>query len=75
MNPYYPVKPCPYEDPNQAPLRMRFAIFSGPKKLFYHVATELNWFFTKGIPRAARMLMGREKFRLNRNILNEGHSR
>ena len=48
MNPYYPVKPCPYSNPNKAPLHMRFAIFSGPAKLMYHVGTELLWFFTTG---------------------------
>merc|ERR1719350_1381753 len=71
MNPYYPVKPCPYRDPDKAPLRMRFAIFSGPRKLMYHIGTEVFWLFTKGklnnifftgLPRAARMIMGREKF-------------
>ena len=39
MNPYYPVKPCPYKDPDKAPPRLRFAIFSGPKKLLYHVVS------------------------------------
>ena len=75
MNPYYPVKPCPYKDPNKAPLNMRFAVFSGPLKLFEHVATELGWLITKGIPRAIRMMTGREQFKVNQNILNEGHSR
>jgi hypothetical protein len=75
MNPYYPVKPCPYKDPARAPLRMQFAIFSGPTKMMYHVATELAWFITKGFPRAARMLMGREKFRINPKIAREGHGR
>ena len=49
MNPYYPVVPCPYKDPNKAPMKMRFAFASGPQALLYHVATELSWFVTKGI--------------------------
>ena len=75
MNPYYPVKPCPYQDPSKAPPKLRFAIFSGPKKLIYHVATELKWLLTTGLPRAARMLVGREKFRVNSKILREKHQR
>merc|ERR1712048_689063 len=75
MNPYYPVKPCPYKNPDEAPLRLRFAVFSGPKKLLYHVGTELKWFITTGFPRLSRMLVGREKFRVNPKILNEGHNR
>ena len=39
MNPYYPVKPCPYKDPDKAPPRLRFAVFSGPKTLLYHVVS------------------------------------
>jgi len=74
MNPYYPVKPCPYKDPDKAPPRLRFAIFSGPKKLLYHVGTELKWFFTTGFPRLTRMMVGREKFRMNPKILREGQS-
>lgn len=75
MNPYYPVKPCPYKDPSKAPLNMRFAIFSGPGKLFEHVATELGWLITKGIPRAIRMMTGQEEFKVDRRILREGHQR
>ena len=75
MNPYYPVKPCPYKNPEKAPLRLRFAIFSGPAKLLYHVGTELKWFFTTGFPRMSRMMLGREKFLVNPKILREGHHR
>ena len=56
MNPYYPVKPCPYRDPDKAPLHMRFAIFHGPQKLMYHIGTELFWFFTKGMYTASKFV-------------------
>ena len=59
MNPYYPVRPCPYKDPNKAPLRLRFVIFSGPDTLMKHVSTEFGWLLKKGIPRAMRMLSGK----------------
>ena len=75
MNSYYPVLPCPYADPRQAPLHLQYAVFSGPLKLMEHVATEVGWFFTKGFPRMARMLVGREKFKVNNRILREGHRR
>jgi hypothetical protein len=54
MNPYYPVRPCPYKVPSQAPMRLQFAIFSGPRALMDHVTTELDWFMKTGLPRAAR---------------------
>ena len=54
MNPYYPVRPCPYKDPSKAPLRLQFAVFSGPKTLINHVTTELSWFMKTGLPRAVR---------------------
>ena len=75
MNPYYPVRPCPYEDPRKAPLNLQFVLFSGPKKLMEHLTTELSWFMKTGLPRAVRMLTGKEKFLVNENIFNEGYNR
>lgn len=75
MNPYYPVRPCPYQNPRKAPLRMQFAIFNPPKVLLNHIGTELNWLVHKGIPRGMRMLLGRERFRVNSKILREGPHR
>lgn len=75
MNPYYPVKPCPYQNPRDAPLKLQFASAHGPGFLMNHAAAELGWFLKTGLPRAMRMLMGREKFQMNRNILKEGYNR
>ena len=75
MNPYYPVRPCPYKNPRDAPLRLQFAIFNGPDTLMKHVSTELGWFLKKGLPRAMRMLTGKERFVVNNRILKEGHHR
>ena len=43
MNPFYPVKPCPYKDPSKAPLHMRFVTDNGNKFLIDHVQHELAW--------------------------------
>ncbi len=51
MNPYYPVRPCPYRDPRRSPARLRFAVANHPLDNLYHVTTESYWFFKKGIPR------------------------
>ena len=52
----------------------RFALFNHPLRNLRHIADELGWLFTKGIPRAMRMLVGRERFRVDERILNEGYS-
>ena len=60
---YYPVKPCPYRDPKRAPSRLRF-IWANPPSLWWdHIFREGLWFIFVGIPRAAKMLLGKEKFR------------
>lgn len=41
----------------------------------YHIATELGWFFTTGIGRGINMILGREEFKVNQDILNEGYHR
>ena len=75
MNPYYPVRPCPYKNPRRAPLHLQYAAFNHPLQNLYHVVTEGTWFFTRGIPRALNMMFGIERFRMNRKILNEGYGR
>ena len=75
MNPYYPVKPCPYKNPRDAPLKLQFASAHGPGFLLSHAAAELGWFMKTGLPRAMRMLMGKEKFKMNSNIMKEGYHR
>ena len=43
MNPFYPVKPCPYKDPSKAPHHMRFVTDNGKKFLIDHIQQELAW--------------------------------
>ena len=51
MNPYYPVRPCPYRDPRRSPPALRFAVANHPADNLFHVATESKWLLTKGLPR------------------------
>jgi hypothetical protein len=73
MNPYYPVEPCPYANPNDAPPRLRFIVANGPDAVLFHAGYEFSWMFRTGIPRAVRMLTGQERFMVDRNILREGY--
>ena len=74
MSPFYPIEPCPFEDPSQAPLHLQYAIAS-PKRLVHQLTNEFSWLVTKGIPRAVKMLKGQEKFRVDLRIRQEGHQK
>jgi hypothetical protein len=72
LSPYYPVEPCPYANPNDAPANLRFLVASG-QDLGDIATSEISWMLRKGIPRAGRMISGRERFVQDPRILREGY--
>ena len=74
-NAYFPVPPCEYGGPREALAAGDYkAVFvmAEPEKIPRHNFYEFIWMLKTGLPRAIRMLTGRQKFVLDRNILREG---
>lgn len=76
--PGHPVPPCPYKNPNRAPLEERFLIFrpldhpqSGPKE---GIRT-IRFFMTKGFPRIFRRILGQDRRRTGQRPRGRGQGR
>lgn len=75
-NPYFPLPPCEYGSWQNALAKGDWEsvfVLAQPQKIPLHNFYEFIWFLKTGLPRVARMLLGKEKFKTDDNILNEGY--